>query len=143
MQYNLVNKFIWKQKMLSPQSKYAIRAMIYLSKQDLSDYTNVELIAKKTNSPAPYLSKIINMLVEQELIISRRGKNGGVRVNSAKDEISFYDICVAVEDPIVKSECDLFNRLCDKANPCAFHNNWSSTKQKLLTFLRITNLSNV
>lgn len=122
--------------MLSPQSKYAIRAMIFIQKLDSEDLVSVEEIAKKTALPSAYLSKIIKQLVENDLLVSRRGKNGGVRLNTDRKDISFYDICFAVEDPVVKSQCVLYNRLCDKDHPCAFHNKWSKTKVRLIEFLK-------
>ena len=122
--------------MLSPQSKYAIRAMIYIQKQDSEDLVSVEEVAKKTTLPSAYLSKIIKQLVENDLLVSRRGKNGGVKINTDKKDISFFEICFAVEDPIVKSECVLYNRLCDKDHPCEFHGKWSKTKVRLINFLK-------
>lgn len=122
--------------MLSPQSKYAIRAMIFIHKQEPEDLVSVEEIAKKTTLPSAYLSKIIKQLVESELLVSRRGKNGGVRINTDRKSISFFDVCFAVEDPIVKSECVLYNRLCDNEHPCAFHGKWKKTKVRLIDFLK-------
>jgi Rrf2 family transcriptional regulator, iron-sulfur cluster assembly transcription factor len=127
--------------MLSPQSKYALRAMIFLSKQNRDDFMKVEDIAAATDLPAPYMSKIFKALAAKEIIISRRGKNGGVQINTKRDRITFYDICHAVDDPVVKSECVLFKRPCDREHPCAFHGRFSKTKARLIEFLEVTTLS--
>ncbi len=126
--------------MLSQQSKYALRAMIYLSEQPAETYVKVDDIASKTDLPSPYLSKIIKQLALKQIIVSRRGKNGGVQLNRLNPELTFFDICRAVADPIVQSECVLFKRPCDKKAPCPFHNKWSKTKSRLIEFLHATSL---
>lgn len=128
--------------MLAPQSKYALRALIYLSTQDQAIFLRVEQIAKITELPAPFLSKIFKVLTEKKIILSRRGKNGGVQLNRNEKDISFYDICFAVGDPIVHSECMLFKKPCDSNKPCAFHGRWSKTKHKFIDFLKNTKLTN-
>lgn len=112
--------------------------MIGLGQQPEGNYIKVIDIAKESKLPAPYLSKIFKMLASQRLIISRRGKNGGVQLNRERGPITFYEICEAIEDPIVQSECVLFKKACDTNNPCSFHPRWSKTKQRLLDFLRTT-----
>ena len=124
--------------MLSPQSKYALRAMMYLAQQGHDIFVKVEDIAVESDLPAPYLAKIFKLLAEQDLIVSKRGKNGGVQLNRCRDSISFYDICEATGDPIVRAECVLFKKLCEPKQPCSFHPKWSRTKQRLLSFLRRT-----
>ena len=127
--------------MLSQQSKYALRALVYVSRQPSTAYLKVTDIAEKTDLPAPYLSKILKSLVKAKLLVSRRGKNGGVQLNRQIPGITFMQICAAVEDPIVRSECVLFKKACDKKAPCPFHSRWSSTKSQLLDFLDVTQLS--
>ena len=126
--------------MLCQQSKYALRAVMYLKQQPEQSLVRVEDIAREANLPAPYLSKILKALARGKIIVSRRGKNGGVRLNRARGEISFFDICSSVEDPIVRSECVLFKQPCDKNAPCPFHSNWASTKENFLSFLENTRL---
>ena len=121
--------------MLSQQSKYALRAVLFLNEQPESKFLRVEEIAEKTDMPAPYLAKILKSLAQRKIILSRRGKNGGVRLNRENKKISFMDICESVEDPIVQSECVLFKKPCNQLSPCAFHRNWSVTKSQLLEFL--------
>jgi Rrf2 family protein len=124
--------------MLSPQSKYALRAYIHLFRQPPGVFVKVESIAQEAELPAPYLSKILKALTEANLIISRRGKNGGVQRNQRCKSVSFLDICTAVGDPITRAECVLFKQACDKERPCQFHREWSQTKGRLLEYLRRT-----
>lgn len=126
--------------MLSQQSKYALRAALYLHLQEDGAFISVEEIAYRTDLPAAYLSKILKALSSEKIIISKRGKNGGVQLNHRKKKTTFFDICAAVKDPVVQSECVLFKKPCEKLNPCPFHASWSETKSRLVSFLRATSL---
>jgi Rrf2 family protein len=121
--------------MLSQQSKYALRAVQHLKTLKSGTLVRVEEIAKATDLPAAYLSKVLKLLVHEKLLESRRGKNGGVALMERRKPLTFMDICKAVEDPIVASECVLRKQSCNLKTPCAFHLKWSATKKKLLLFL--------
>ena len=121
--------------MLSQQSKYALRAVQYLSKVESESFLRVEEIAAATRLPAPYLAKVLKLLVQKGLLQSRRGKNGGVALVHDRRAVTFYEVCKAVDDPIVKAECVLHKRICSATRPCAFHDKWSATKQKLIEYL--------
>lgn len=128
--------------MLSSQSKYALRALIYLKDLQSDDFIKVSEIATETGLPAAYLSKLINTLTEQGIILSRRGKNGGIKLSPDKQRVSFYQVCAALKDPLVQDECVLFKKPCNKKSPCPFHHEFSETKQKLIRYLKSTTLGN-
>ena len=127
--------------MLSAQSKYALRAIMYLTEFPSDEFVQVKKIAKKTLLPSAYLSKIVKLLAADKLLISRRGKNGGIRINPKKTPITFYDVCAAMNDPLVQDECVLHKKPCNKLQPCMFHGEWSCTKLRFLDFLKITSVS--
>lgn len=126
--------------MLSQQTKYAVRALIYLSEQPVDQFIKVQRIALDADLPAPYLSKILKQLADSKLLVTRRGANGGVQLNRENGAITFRAVCAAVEDPIVNQECVLLKKTCDKNAPCAFHKKWANTKQQFLEFLSATEL---
>jgi Rrf2 family iron-sulfur cluster assembly transcriptional regulator len=127
--------------MLSQQSKYALRALIHLSLNSSDRFKQIETLAQETDLPAPYLSKVLKPLVKSGILVSKRGKNGGVRVNPTKDSITFYEICYALEDPIVCAECVLFKKPCNNTCPCPFHGSWTQTKTWFIDYLKATVVS--
>ena len=121
--------------MLSQQSKYALKAIQYLRTCERAEYQRVDSIAKATGLPGPYLAKVLKPLVEAGILVSRRGKNGGVALVNDKG-IAFFSVCRVLEDPIVVAECVLHKKECREASPCAFHEKWSATKEKLIRYLQ-------
>lgn len=121
--------------MLSPQSKYAIRALMYLRNSN-DIYHQVAEIAKKTNLPSAFLSKITKTLVENQILISKRGKNGGIKINSKFANTSFFEICLILDEPFTRNDCVLFSKECDGKNPCLLHQEFTKSKSKLIEYLK-------
>ncbi len=59
--------------------------------------TQIEQLAKVEAVPANFLAQILGKLRDHGLITSRRGNHGGYTLAQAPEEISLYDILVAVE----------------------------------------------
>ena len=57
----------------------------------------IEQLAQTEAVPAAFLAQILVKLRDHGLIASRRGNQGGYTLARAADEISLYDILVAVE----------------------------------------------
>lgn len=124
--------------MLAQQTKYALRAILFLSENNREQFFRIDEIAAATSAPSPYLSKIMRALTEAGHIEARRGKNGGLRFPNSGKSLSFYEICRVLNDPVVQEECVLFKKACNSNKPCPFHHNWSSTKSKFIEFLKST-----
>lgn len=125
--------------MLSMASKHAIRAMIYLAQTDSASYVSVSEIARKTKLPATYLTKIIKTLAQRRLVQTKRGSSGGVRL--AVSELSFFDVCQALKDPILTETCILSRRSCSSTNSCSYHSTWSYEKRRIHSLLKSSLIS--
>src|SRR5690606_31557044 len=67
----------------------------------------VKEMAAACEIPAPYLSKIINQLARSGLVNTQRGVGGGVTLARSARDITIYDLCIALDDPIVQRRCML------------------------------------
>jgi len=117
--------------LLESTTKYALKALLYLASVDDDGYIRVEELSDAAGVPGPYLSKIMKKLAEEGLVLSKRGSRGGVKLAPRIQAITFYDICVALEDPIVRAGCMLNNGPCNRNAPCAFHSGWAKVKQEV------------
>ena len=122
--------------MLSLSSKYALRALKVLATEDPDKFYRVDLLSRKASVPGPYLSKIMKVLARREIIESRRGLSGGVRLRRGKKAISFYEVCDALEDPIIHQRCILAKTACNAGSPCSMHYEWQKVKAQTMAFLK-------
>jgi len=95
--------------MLSQTVEYALRAMVHLAGLDPGVAVNSESIASHSKVPQGYLSKVLRDLVVAELVVSRRGPNGGFTIARPPEKVTMLDVVNAV-DPIQRiRQCPLGN----------------------------------
>ncbi len=121
--------------MIAATSKYAIRALIQIFQCEGSEFVSIAQIAKDSRIPYPYLAKVIKQLVRAGLLIGRKGPGGGVKLSPQGRSASLYDICMAMNEPILVSSCLISKRNCNSQSPCAFHSGWSILKNDIVKFL--------
>ena len=79
--------------MISNTSKYAIRALIYLELYSSKEQKKgIKVIAGELDIPSPFLGKILQMLVKQQLLGSTKGPHGGFFLNKSAIDIPVMEI---------------------------------------------------
>lgn len=117
-------------------SKYALRALQSLATESREKFVRVEWLSRKAGVPGPYLSKIMKLLAKRGIVESRRGLTGGVRIAPNRKPISFYEVCEALEDPVVHQKCIISKSACNAGSPCARHEEWQKVRARITAFLR-------
>lgn len=84
--------------MLSQTVEYALRAVTYLASAPEQSQT-VDQIAAATHVPVAYLSKVLQQLVREKIVASRRGTGGGFSLAHPPQKLRILEIVQAV-DPI-------------------------------------------
>jgi Rrf2 family nitric oxide-sensitive transcriptional repressor len=82
--------------MLSRTAEYALRAVVWLSDHPDTVVTG-QGIAKATQVPPDYLSKVMQCLARGGLVEAQRGKHGGFTLTAPPDRITVLDVINAVE----------------------------------------------
>lgn len=83
---------------VSVQVDYACRVMAELARlYGSGELAQIEHLAETEAVPANFLAQILLKLRNHGLITSRRGNQGGYTLARPPEEISLYDILVAVE----------------------------------------------
>lgn len=124
--------------MFSLTTKYALRGLRALSLEDPKSYVSLKVLADKSDVPAPYLAKVMKQLAARGLIESKKGLNGGFRMNQQGPPLSLYDLCVSLEDPVTRERCIMGRAECGTANSCAYHQHWAPLRGRITKFLHDT-----
>lgn len=108
--------------MLSYSSKYALKALHYLSQRaTVENKLNAEQLAKFTKVPKPYLSKLFKKLASLDVVSSVRGPNGGFYLTEKQKEQSIFDIVLYIEGQDHFDNCVLNFEACNAKKPCPMH----------------------
>ena len=129
--------------MLSHTAEYALRAVLYLAERGHPGSIPVDEMADALGIPANYLSKTLQVLVRARVLSSLRGPHGGFQLAVAPEDLSLMRV-VAPFDPVVeRRRCLLGRPDCSDRNPCAAHDRWKATAEKVANFFRSTTVADV
>lgn len=126
----------------SKTTEYAIRVLSYLDRYNDSTHS-VNHLHQELELPYKYLTRVVTDLVKKGLIVSMRGREGGITLAKKAEEIRLCDILDAIGEPLEPNRCILGFEKCDAANPCALHDQWVAPKNMIETMLTETTLSSL
>jgi Rrf2 family protein len=92
-------------RMLSQRAKYALKAMICLAGHGGPGPLSVTEIALSAKIPRAFLEQILSDMKRRNLLVSRRGKQGGFLLARDASKISFADIIRDIDGPLALAPC--------------------------------------
>ena len=134
--------------MLSNTCKYALRALIYLSKFSKENYRiGIKKISEDLKISSPFLGKILQNLVKQKLLVSTKGPNGGFSLGKKPEHVSLMDIVVNVDGEEYFTNCLIGLLPCNQHDPekpyCPVHFKYEELRQQTADFYRKTSLKDI
>lgn len=102
--------------MLSKKAKYALKALLYLTKNREKGLILISEISEKERIPRKFLEAILVDLKTQGLLQSVRGKNGGYALVKEPAHISVGNVIRMIDGPLAPIPCvsHLYYRKCDE-----------------------------
>lgn len=129
--------------MLSMTSKYALRALVELTRHQGEALRGQEL-AESTGIPPQYLSKIMLTLRHAGYVAAARGAGGGYRLVKPANSIPLIDVMELFEGAAARPQCFLgINNECNPDYPCSAHSSWGALRAMYLGFLEHTMVSEI
>ncbi|MCB9683493.1 MAG: Rrf2 family transcriptional regulator [Alphaproteobacteria bacterium] len=128
---------------LPQTARYALRAMTCLASQPPGHKVRADTIARATNVPAAFLSKVLRRLVAAGLLRSEKGHHGGFELARPRQAIRFLDVLEAVDVDLTSDDCAFGFGRCNAANPCPLHDSWIELRQSMLVWAARKTLDDV
>ncbi|WP_298821100.1 Rrf2 family transcriptional regulator [uncultured Roseibium sp.] len=106
---------------LTQQTNYAVRALMYCAVNP-DKPSKVADIAASFDMSETHLFKIMKVLVDANLIRTIRGRNGGVMLARAAEQITVGEVVRAAEESFLLAECfDSGRKDCPLIVSCGFN----------------------
>ena len=115
--------------MISQTAEYALRAVVCLADHPDGPLTTQQL-ARTTNVPADYLSKVLQALGRAGLVKSQRGLGGGFTLTRAPETLTALEV-VNIVDPLKRIEQCPRNVDVHFPNLCPLHRRLDDAVAKL------------
>jgi len=118
--------------MISNTSKYAIRALIYLELYSSSEKKEgIKSISQELDIPSPFLGKILQMLVKQQILDSTKGPHGGFCLRKSAIDIPIMDVIELMEGKEPFNNCVIRTGPCDPDQPCSMHKKLAPLRREI------------
>jgi Rrf2 family protein len=113
--------------MLSKKTKYGIKALTYLAKQESRNPVSIATISKSENISIKFLESILLTLKKNGLLGSKKGIGGGYYLIKNPKDIPMTTVMRILEGPIAMMPCVSLNYYekcddCPDEDKCAVHN---------------------
>ncbi len=128
---------------ITRQADYALRAMLYLARNDPNLRASTSQIANIQQIPPSFLAKIISQLSIAGLIHTSRGARGGVSLARPMEEISLLDVVEAIDGPILLNECTHSKDGCPFGEECPIQPIWCNAQEELVNKLKGTKFADL
>jgi FeS assembly SUF system regulator len=124
---------------LSKFADYGTQVMAYMAK-DGAVHSASE-VSTGLGIAAPTVSKILKMLVRENLVASSMGAKGGYMLARDPGEITIAEIINAMDGPISITECSSTTTSCERESTCSTRSNWQGINHIIHDALNKVNLA--
>ena len=125
----------------STKSRYAITAVIDLANNSESS-VSLKDISDRQSISLSYLEQLFCKLKNYGVVRSQRGPGGGYMLNKKANNISLYEIVVAVEENIDQTQCG-GSLNCQKDKPCSTHHIWTGLNTIITNYMKNITIGDV
>ncbi len=128
--------------MFSKSCKHGIRAILYISMYQTDDqFVPIRKISEDLNISFHFLTKILQILTQNQILSSFRGPRGGVKLARPAEEITLEEVIEAIDGKGIFEQCVLGLPGCDKETPCPLHDQWMVIRENLRLAIGSTTLA--
>ncbi len=128
--------------LITRQADYAVRIVIYLANNPGKTVT-ASVIAESTGVPKSFLPRIVSTLSNRKIVITEKGKKGGVRLAKSPEDISIYEVIEAIDGIPTMNACIDREDACPFTGFCKMHRLWVELQRHIEEKLKSTKVSDV
>lgn len=103
----------------------------------------VRTISENQDVSKKYLENLLIVLKNAGLIRSLRGARGGYVLAKSPEQITAYDIMVALEGSINFIDCTADPAICDRVGDCTMHEMWLRARDAFIAEMKKTTLADL
>lgn len=134
--------------MLSKKTKYGLKALAYIAKQDDKNPVQIATVSTSENISHKYLESILLSLKKSGFLGSKKGKGGGYYLLRPASDILMTDVIRVLEGPIAMIPCVSLNFYekcddCPDEDACSVHKLMIQVRDNTLQVLRNNTLADI
>jgi Rrf2 family protein len=127
----------------SRTADYGLRAVLEVARVPEGSLVTRHAVARATGAPPSVLAQALAKLVRAGLLVAHAGRHGGYRLARPADEVSIYDVVLAIDGAGSAERCVLHEGACSWEGACPFHGFLVEAQDQFLATLRATSLADI
>ncbi len=131
---------------LTKKADYSLIALKHLAAKHRdpgNGAASAKEIADSYGIPLPLLSKILQKLTKNKLLISEHGTNGGYRLAREPKQISALEVIRTIDGPIILTQCFTEHAPCDHSVRCSVRKPLQRIHEGILQLLSNTTIQDM
>ncbi|RNC84205.1 MAG: Rrf2 family transcriptional regulator [Winogradskyella sp.] len=134
--------------MLSKKTKYGIKALTFLARQEGNLPVRIATISENENISLKFLESILLTLRKNGFLGSKKGQGGGYYLLKKAEDIKMTEVMRILEGPIAMVPCVSLNFYekcddCPDESKCSVHNLMIKVRDNTLNVFRNTTLADL
>lgn len=130
--------------MFSKACEYGIRALTIIAEASENDKKiGIKEICEKAQTPISFTAKILQTLAKKGFIKSQKGPSGGFFLDDQLQNVSLYQVVVAIDGTNIFEKCGLGLNECDASNPCPLHYDFETVRDQLVEMCKNNDLKSL
>lgn len=130
--------------MLTRTGGYALHAALAIAEMGRDGHPVRALdVAESLDIPANYLSKILQALARDGILVSERGRKGGFRLARDPSRIRLIDVVAGFDDLGRERQCLLGRGTCSDVGGCPAHKEWKQASTPAFKFFETRTLADL
>ena len=103
---------------LSKKVDYGLISLMHLARHTDKPHWSAREIGAEYEIPLELLAKVLQKLVQQGLLNSQHGANGGYSLRRSPDKINVAEVIQAIEGPFSLTDCMSDEGVCSQFDKC-------------------------
>lgn len=130
---------------LSKKVEYGLMAIKYIASQGEFDPCSAKVISRKNKIPYDLLSKILQRLKKEKILISVKGIKGGYKLTKTPDKISLSTVLNAIEGTNYILDCGMHEdpNSCTIYDSCIISDPMQKIQKSIINYFNSTKLSEI
>lgn len=127
--------------MVTRTAGYALNAVLHIAAHE--GPVSAAAVAAALDVPSTYLAKILNTLAHEGVLVSERGRNGGVRLATPPDRMRLLDVVRHFDGMGAERQCLLGRGTCTDVGGCPVHTAWREASAPAIHFFQNRTVADV
>ena len=121
------------QNMLSKTGRYGVRAVLYIAANTSGEHLiGVRKLSRDIGVSEHMLSKVLQFMTRRDIVMSKKGRNGGFYMTEAQKQRTIMDVIRVLEQTQhLLSSCLMGQKNCEQGLHCPYRDKVASIRSEL------------